>query len=199
LSPTLCSDGEVRPRVAVDPFAPDTQRMALDQRRASRPTSVLIGAFAGGAVGLLAGAFVIDWIDPGPPDMSMEMLIAMCAVGGFGWITGAAFGWMGGRDRPAPSRTTRWLMLLIALAFAWFGMVSIHEAHHGPFGPMIDEINLRDPLRERLALSIAADTALAVVTLLTLAASVPARGGSEETPERRLEDHVSSTRTARDR
>jgi hypothetical protein len=47
----------------------DTQRMALDHRRASRPMSVLIGAFAGGTIGFLAGALVIDWIDPGPPDL----------------------------------------------------------------------------------------------------------------------------------
>jgi hypothetical protein len=126
----------------------------------------------------------------------MEMLLAMCVVGGFGWIAGAALGWIGGRDRPAPSRTTRWMLFVIAVAFTWFGIASIHEAQHGSFGPMIDDISLRNPLRERLALSIAADTALAVVTLLALAAYVPARGGSDGASARRPEDHVSATQTA---
>jgi hypothetical protein len=163
--------------------------MAVDQRRASRPTSVLIGALAGGTIGLLAGAFMIDWIDPGPPDLSMVMLIAMCVVGGFGWIAGAVFGWIGGRDRPTPLRRTRWMLFAIAVAFTWFGIVSMQQAQHGSFGPMIDELSRRDPLRERLALSIAADTALAVATLLTLAASVPARRRSKEASARRPEDH----------
>jgi hypothetical protein len=174
------------------PSPVDSQRMALDQRRASRPTSVLIGALAGGTIGLLAGALEIDWIDPGPPNLSMVMLIAMCVVGGFGWIVGAAFGWIGGRDGPTPSRTTRWMLFAIAVAFTWFGIVSIHQAQHRSFGPMIDDLSPRDPLRERLALSIAADTALAVVTLLTLAA-LPARTRSEEASARRLEDHVENS------
>lgn len=169
-----------------DPSPADPRRMALDRRRVSRPTRVLIGALAGGAIGVLAGAFKIDWIGPGPPDLSMVMLIAMCVVGRFGWIVGAAFGWIGGRDRPASSRTTRWMLLAIAVAFTWFGIVSIQQARHGSFGPMIDELSRRDPLRDRLAASIAADTALAVATLLTLTASAPARSRSEG----RLEDHV---------
>jgi hypothetical protein len=155
------------------PSPTDTQQMAFNQRRASRPTSALIGALAGGTIGLLAGALEIDWIDPGPPDLSMEMLIAMCVVGGLGWIAGVAFGWNVGGDRPTPARTTRWILFAIAIAFTWFGMVSIHQAQDGSLGPMIDELSRRNPLRERLALSIAADTALAVVTLLTLAASCP--------------------------
>jgi hypothetical protein len=144
----------------------------MAQRRASRPTSALIGALVGGTTGLLSGALEIDWIDPGPPDLSMEMLIAMCVAGGLGWIAGAAFGWIGGRDRPTPSRTTRRMLLAIAVGFTWFGIVSIHQTQHGSFGPMIDEVSR--PLRDRLVLSIAVDTALAAATLLTLA-YVPAR------------------------
>lgn len=170
--------------VVFEPLPADTQRMALDQRRASRPTSVLIGALAGGTIGLLAGALEIDWIDPGPPDLSMAMLIAMCVVGGLGWIAGAAFGWIGGGDRPTPSRTTRWMLFAIAVAFTWYGIVSIHQAQYGSFGPMIDGLSRRDPLRGRLAISIAADTTLAVATLLTLAAYVPARSRTGEASAR---------------
>jgi MFS family permease len=158
--------------------------MTAAPRRASRSTRVLIGALAGGTVGLLAGAFAIDWIDPGPPDLSMAMLIAMSVVGGMGWIVGAAFGWIGGRHRPPPSRATRWTLAAIAVAFAWFGVVSIHQAQHEWLGPMIDDLSLRDPLRARLALSIAVDTVLAVLTLLTLAVGVPARRRREEVPLR---------------
>ncbi|MET0799778.1 MAG: hypothetical protein ABWZ53_01220 [Actinomycetota bacterium] len=119
---------------------------------------------------------LIDWIDPGPPDLSMEMLISMCVAGGLGWIAGAAFGWIGRvRDWPTPFGSTRWLLLAIAAAFTWFGIVSIHQAQHGSFGPMVDGISLRDPRRDRLALSIAADTVLAVGTLLTLAARTGTR------------------------
>ena len=110
--------------------------------------------------------------------MSMVMLIAMCVGGGMGWIAGAVFGWIGGRDRPIPQGTTRLLLFAIAVAFAWVGIVEIHEARHGWFGPMIDDIGLGNPLRARLALSIGVDTALAVVTLLALAASVPRRPSS---------------------
>ena len=177
-----------------DPLAVDTHRMAHHHRRVSRPTSALICALAGGTIGLVAGAFLIDWIDPGPPDLSMEMLISMCVAGGLGWIAGAAFGWIGRvRDWPTPFGSTRWLLLAIAAAFTWFGIVAIHQAQHGSFGPMVDDISLRDPLRDRLALSIAADTVLVVGTLLTLAAYVPARSRSGEASRRRLGDHVENS------
>ena len=154
-----------------------------DDPAPSRPARVVIGAFAGGTIGVFSGALVIEWRDPGPPDMSMEMLIGMCIGGGLGWIAGAAIGWIGGRNRPSPLWITRVVLLALIAPMAWLGMVAIGEARHGGFGPMIDDAGPRDPRRDQLASSIAVDTAVSVVTLVAMAIYVPFRresGGSRE-------------------
>ena len=150
---------------------------------ASRPARVVIGAFAGGTIGVVSGALVIEWLDPGLPDMTMEMLIGMNLGGGLGWVAGAAIGWLGGRNRPSPPWITRVVLLALIAPMVGLGIAAIAEARHGGFGPMIDDAGPRDPRRDRLAFGITVDTTLSIVTLVAMAAYVPLRresGGSGE-------------------
>ena len=169
--------------MALARWAAHTAGMGDDEPLASRPARVVIGAFAGGAIGVVVGALLIEWIDPGPPDMSMEMLIGMCIGEGLGWITGAAIGWLGGRNRPSPLWMTRVVLLALIAPVVWIGIAAIGEARHGGFGPMIDDAGPRDPRRDRLAFSITADTMLSVVTLVAMAAYVRVRRESGGTGE----------------
>ena len=160
-------------------------------RRWSRPAIALTCAMVGGAVGFLVGISVIDWMDQTPLDLTLEMLIAMCIAGGWGWIIGLALGWFGSLARQGPSKVARAVGVMVALAaaFLWFGLTSMSSARHGSFGPMIDDIGPNDPLRDRLAQSVAVDTAIVVVSLILLAAFAVVRGGRRASPGERTQDH----------
>ena len=154
---------------------------AGSRRRSSRVTTTIVGALVGGVLGAVVGALVIDWIDPGPPDLTMVLLISMAALGGLGWIVGAAFGWLAVRDRPPPSGIVILVLAAVAIFAVSACLTSVHQAKYGSFGPMIDDLRLRDPLRGRLALTITIDTVLAVATALVLIlATLRARRRSSE-------------------
>ena len=161
------------------------------QARWSRPAISLIGALVGGVVGFLIGVSVIDWMDQAPLDLTLEMLIAMCIAGGWGWIIGLTLGWFGSLGRQGPSKVGRTvgIMLALAVGFLWFGLFSMRCARYGSFGPMIDDISAHDPLRDRLAQCVAVDTAIGVVSLILLAAFAVVRGGRRASSDGRSPDH----------
>jgi hypothetical protein len=111
------------------------------------------GRWGGAPSASSSAVSVIDWMDQAPLDLTLEMLIAMCIAGGWGWMIGLALGWFGSLDRQGPSKVGRAVGIMFALAvgFLWFGLSSMRCARHGSFGPMIDDIGAHDPLRDRLA------------------------------------------------
>jgi hypothetical protein len=96
----------------------------VDEPLASRPAIVAVGPFTGGTIGVVSGALVIEWLDPGLPDMTMEMLIGMNVGGGAGWVAGGAIGWLGGRNRPSPRWTTRVVLLALIAPMVLLGMAA---------------------------------------------------------------------------
>jgi len=134
----------------------------------SRVRITVWNALLGGLAGLLAGGVVADRSHGGPPDMTIEVLMASVIGAGIGWLVGALVGWIRSRGAHHTSRAEAWWLRAAAVAFLILGLLVIGEISRTSFGPQIDDVGRHDPRRASLGAAVGSDTALAIVTLLTL-------------------------------
>ena len=137
-------------------------------RTANRGVAPRLGwAFGGATAGGFAAAIVYDLFLPGPPNYTMWGQVAFCIGVGIGWSAGAAVGCV----RPARRRTAADFVSLVvaALAIVLAAAFAVTQAQTSSFGPMIDDIGLRHPLRDVLATVVLVDAAIALTTLILLA------------------------------
>jgi hypothetical protein len=142
----------------------------------------LLGALVGGfAPGILAGQ---------PPDLHVDVLLAIAVGGGLGWSVGAAIGWRAARSAPPPGRAQRWILAVAAASIAVFGAAIVASIQQRSFGPSIEDMTRLE--RQRLPLIAALyciDTTIAVLTLVAIAvrdrgSPVPEAASLETSPPR---------------
>jgi hypothetical protein len=143
----------------------------------SRAFVAAVIASIGGIVGLAVGGYGIDLVRLQRPDLELRTCVAMAVVGGIGWCVGLVLAWRFANTRPPTTSVDVALFLVGAAVAVWLATVVQNEMRFASFGPMIDDVDPRDPLLRIITTAYWVDATIVAFTLVALALTRESRRG----------------------